>query len=173
MGVTRYRCIAADPPWMERGGGKIKRGADRHYALLKPAQIVTVMRETGQFTGDSPCHLWMWCTDNHLTHGLEVMRAVGFRYVRLLVWHKEGNIGLGQYLRGAHEVCLFGVRGRLPAESRAQPSAFAARRGRHSEKPARAYEIIEAVSPGPRLELFARAPRPGWSTQGLELQEGV
>src|SRR5215469_3891001 len=29
-----YRCAVIDPPWNETGGGRIKRGADRHYQLL-------------------------------------------------------------------------------------------------------------------------------------------
>ena len=31
----KYKTILADPPWYQRGGGKIKRGADRHYPILK------------------------------------------------------------------------------------------------------------------------------------------
>ena len=31
-----------DPPWLERGGGKIKRGADRHYPVLKVEDIAAV-----------------------------------------------------------------------------------------------------------------------------------
>jgi len=29
-----FRTIMMDPPWLERGGGQVKRGADRHYPLL-------------------------------------------------------------------------------------------------------------------------------------------
>ena len=35
----KYQCIYADPPWNEQGGGKIKRGADRHYPLMKTEDI--------------------------------------------------------------------------------------------------------------------------------------
>ena len=28
-----------DPPWYETGGGKIKRGADRHYDLVKTPDL--------------------------------------------------------------------------------------------------------------------------------------
>lgn len=31
----KYKTIYADPPWQESGGGKIKRGADKHYLLIK------------------------------------------------------------------------------------------------------------------------------------------
>ena len=35
----KYKTIYADPPWREQGGGKIKRGADRHYPLMKTKDI--------------------------------------------------------------------------------------------------------------------------------------
>lgn len=40
-------------------------------------------------------------------------------------------------------------------------------RGRHSEKPPAFLDIVEQVSPGPYVELFARAPRLGWDSWGL------
>lgn len=171
--VPPYRCIVADPPWLERGGGKCKRGADRHYPLMGVAEIVASIVRSPVWRPADDAHLWCWVTDNHLEDGLEVVSALGFRYVRTMAWYKAGAIGLGQYLRGAHELCLFAVRGRLPAMARDQPSAFLARRGAHSEKPSKAFEIIEAVSPGPRLELFARRPRPGWDVWGNDPALGL
>jgi N6-adenosine-specific RNA methylase IME4 len=101
------------------------------------------------------------------------MEYLGFRYVTNMAWGKVDNgriqMGLGQYLRGAHELCLFGVRGRLPAASRSIPSLVLAPRGQHSQKPQEAYDAIEQVTPGPRLEMFARAPRPGWDVWGSEV----
>jgi N6-adenosine-specific RNA methylase IME4 len=46
---------------------------------------------------------------------------------------------------------------------------IAERKREHSRKPERLYDVIEQCSPGPRLELFARAERPGWSQWGNEL----
>jgi N6-adenosine-specific RNA methylase IME4 len=40
-------------------------------------------------------------------------------------------------------------------------------RGRHSEKPPAFLDLVEQVSPGPYVELFARAPRLGWDHWGL------
>lgn len=177
--MTRYACIAADPPWNEQGGGKSKRGADRHYPLMKARDIAAL--PVGPMAADN-AHLWLWVTNNYLPDGLAVMAAWGFRYVTNLAWHKmrsgKTQIGLGQYLRGSHELCLFGVRGRLPYAVRpdgkrvACPSVVIAERGRHSAKPVEAYEVIEQVSPGPRLELFARQPRAGWHCRGNEI-DGV
>ena len=177
--ASGYRCIAADPPWPERGGGKSKRGADRHYPLLSTEDIPRVMMQSQIWLPADDAHLWLWVTDNYLTQGLALVTALGFRYVRTAVWVKP-TIGLGQYLRGQHELCLFAVRGRLPACSKAVPSVFGGgplphpcypntRRRMHSAKPPEAYGAIERVSPGPRLEMFARRPRPGWDVWGNEV----
>ena len=172
--MTTYRCISADPPWMERGGGKCKRGADNHYDLLHWPDIVRVMVSSPSWRPDPEgCHLWLWATNNYLEDALRVMHALGFRYVTNAVWLKVTQMGLprmglGQYLRGQHEPLLFGVKGRLAAQVRNQGTAIVAPRTQHSSKPAAAYERMEAISPGPRLEMFARSPREGWDTWGNE-----
>jgi N6-adenosine-specific RNA methylase IME4 len=168
--VTEYRCILADPPWLERGGGKIKRGADRHYPLMHTPEIAKMMFRSGVWAPAADCHLWLWVTNNFLRHGLGLMETLGFRYVTNAVWVKD-CMGLGQYLRGQHELLLFGVRGRLPSQSRSQSTLIRAPRREHSRKPDEAYEVIEAVSPGPRLEMFARTKRPGWDAWGMETEK--
>lgn len=117
---------------------------------------------------DENAHLYLWVTNNFLKDGLWVMEQLGFRYVTMLTWAKD-RIGLGQYFRGQTEQLLFGVRGRLPAQVRTQTTLITAPRRKHSEKPDRAFEVIEAVSPGPRLEMFARTQRPGWDAWGNEV----
>lgn len=50
----KYHTIYADPPWMERGGGKIKRGADRHYPLMSTKDIMAL--DVPSIAADD-CHL--------------------------------------------------------------------------------------------------------------------
>lgn len=45
-------------------------------------------------------------------------------------------------------------------------------RGPHSQKPSAFLDEVERVSPGPRVELFARAPRLGWDSWGLGYESG-
>jgi N6-adenosine-specific RNA methylase IME4 len=84
--------------------------------------------------------------------------------------------GLGQYFRGITEHCLFGVRGRVPYRLSADggrlqgmTGVFDAPRGEHSAKPETMRRMIERVSPGPYLEMFARRPAVGWDAWGNEV----
>lgn len=176
----RFNTVLADPPWMERGGGQVKRGADRHYPLMSTRDICGL--PVSEFAYDD-AHLYLWVTNNFLMDGLEVMSAWGFRYVTNLCWGKvrDGRVqqGLGQYFRGAHELLLFGVRGSVPYRTtadgkRAQhPTLVLEPRGEHSAKPDVFHRIIEKVSPGPYLELFARREVTGWARWGNEVQSSV
>jgi N6-adenosine-specific RNA methylase IME4 len=182
-----YRCILADPPWPESGGGRIKRGADRHYALLSPPKILETMLAAPVWKPHSDgCHLWLYSTNNYLPKALWLMEQLGFRYISNVAWAKmttailfSGELsgpptfqpqkpGLGQYLRGQHELLLFGVMGKLPAVAKGSTLILAPRR-KHSQKPEEAYTLIERVSPGPRLEMFARERREGWDSWGNEV----
>jgi N6-adenosine-specific RNA methylase IME4 len=116
-------------------------------------------------------------TNNFLPDGLAVMRAWDFRYVTVITWAKD-KIGLGQYFRGQTEQCLFGVRGnpgyRLVNGGRCQGTTLiTAPRGQHSAKPAELRHMIERVSPGPYLELFAREQAAGWDCWGNEVVSAV
>lgn len=171
--------MLADPPWPERGGGKIKRGADRHYGLMSVGDIVRLPVAT---ICAPNAHCWIWVTNNYLPAGLRAMEAWGFRYVTNVAWGKvkrktgKVQIGIGQYLRGSHELLLFGVRGKLPPQHRGTDipaSVFCSlqlhERTKHSRKPPAIYDTIEAVSgAGPRVELFARDVHPGWHAIGRE-----
>lgn len=164
-----FRCIVADPPWREAGGGRIKRGADKHYALMKTSQIIKTISSCPLYQPAENAHLYLWITNNFLRDGLAVLDALGWRYVTMITWAKQGRIGLGQYYRGMTEHVLFAVRGVQPALVRTESTLLLAPRGAHSVKPQAFYDRIERVSPGPRLELFARTLRPGWTTWGNEL----
>lgn len=172
----RYKTLYLDPPWEERGGGKIKRGADRHYPLMRLEDIQALpIRELSHPDG---CHLYLWVTNNFLRKGLGLLDAWGFEYVTTITWLKDRQ-GLGQYFRGLTEHCIFAVtKKRLPykydlqidgSTKRAQGvTGFYAPKSVHSRKPVQMREMIERVSYGPRLELFARECFPGWDCWGNE-----
>tara|TARA_E500000305_G_C3911388_1_gene183572 strand:- start:166 stop:681 length:516 start_codon:yes stop_codon:yes gene_type:complete len=162
----KYRTIYADPPWNEVGGGKIKRGADRHYSLMKTADIKAL---PVQDIADDECWLYMWVTNNYLKDGLDIMEHWGFRYVTNIVWAKT-SFGLGYYFRGQHEICLFGVKGKLKPQVRNESTLILKPKDKHSKKPEEFYEKIENVSHAPYIELFARNIRDGWDSWGNEVE---
>ena len=158
------RLILADPPWLERGGGKIVRGAQRHYDLL-PTKAICALPVADLAATDSV--LLLWVTSNFLPDGLDVCRAWGFRYVTDFAWVKD-RIGLGQWRRSRHEHLLLCVRGHptLPGKAWGD-SVIEAPRTAHSAKPSAQYDLARHLChDGPWLELFSRTPQPGWSSFG-------
>ncbi len=169
----KYQIIYADPPWLERGGGKIKRGADRHYNLMKDKDIINL--PVSQICADN-AHLYLWVTNNKLIVGLEVMKSWGFSYKTIITWNKD-RFGLGQYFRGITEHCLFGVRGNLPykiVDGKRQQglTGFYAKRTKHSKKPEEMRRMIEKVSYQDgfnMIDLFARQKTEGWDVWGDQI----
>lgn len=173
--MKRYEIIYADPPWQESGGGKIKRGANRHYPLMKTKDI-----ERLQIPSAQNAHLYLWVTNSFLQDGLNVMKAWGFKYKTMITWKKD-RFGLGQYFRGQTEHCLFGVKGmiaykRIQGRRQQGTTIIEAPRRKHSQKPDEMYELIEKVSDRPgfnKLELFARLKRQGWDSWGNEIESDI
>lgn len=174
--TTKYKTIYLDPPWPERGGGKIKRGADRHYKLMTVAEIEAL--PIPDLADQNGCHLYMWVTNKFLEKALAIIKKWGFEYVTIITWQKD-RFGLGQYYRGITEHCIFAAtKKRLPYKSingkRAQgATGFYEPKTIHSRKPAKMREMIERVSYGPRIELFAREQFPGWDCWGDEVMESI
>lgn len=171
----KYQIIYADPPWNESGGGKIKRGADRHYSLMKTKDICEL---PVQQIADDNCHLYLWVTNNHLQDGLDVIKDWGFDYKTAITWVKD-RIGLGQYFRGQTEHCLFAVKGMIPykiIDGKRQQAVtyFNAVRREHSQKPETMREFISKVSDRDgfhKIELFARETVQGWDAWGNEINK--
>ena len=168
--MNKFKTILADPPWKESGGGKIKRGADRHYQLMSTKDIMAL--NVASICEDN-CHLYLWTTNNFLPDALKVMEAWGFKYKTMITWVKDRQ-GLGQYYRGMTEHCLFGVKGNLPYkifnDKRQQGiTVITAPRTEHSKKPQEMIKMIEKVSYPPYVELFSREERKGWTSFGNEI----
>lgn len=167
---ARFRTILADPPWDVQQKGE--RGAEQHYPLMTLERIKAMPVE--QLAQDD-AHLWLWVTNATLRDGYDVAEAWGFTVRSPLTWIKF-RLGLGNYLRNATEHLLFATRGRAPVTFRSQPTWITAPVQDHSHKPEEQYALIERISPGPYLELFARR-RPSsaaaWSVWGNEIASDV
>jgi N6-adenosine-specific RNA methylase IME4 len=122
--------------------------------------------------------LFLWRVASMQQEALDVAKAWGFKPKTEIVWHKltrtgKTHFGMGHYTRASHETCLVCVRGRPKIKSRSVRSIFAAPVGRHSEKPSAFYSLVEELSEGPYVELFARRHRANWHCLGNELAENA
>jgi N6-adenosine-specific RNA methylase IME4 len=172
----KFKTIYADPPWQfENRTGKM---APEHRRLhrYRTMTIDDICALPVSEIADTPAHLYLWCPNALLAWGLRVVDAWGFTYKTNLVWYKvrkdggpDGR-GVGFYYRNVTELLLFGVRGHLRTfkPGRRMVNIVRTRKREHSRKPDEFYGIIERCSPKPRLELFARHPRPGWLQWGDE-----
>jgi hypothetical protein len=85
------------------------------------------------------------------------------------VWEQPMGLGLGGTFVPCVEPILFCRRGNLPAKRRMDRNWWGWPRGRHSQKPEAFQTMVESVSPGPYLEMFARRKREGWAAWGNEI----
>jgi N6-adenosine-specific RNA methylase IME4 len=176
----QFATILADPPWrFQNRTGKI---APEHHRLSRYGTMTLedIAKIPVEAASAETAHLYLWVPNALLPEGLHVMRSWGFAYKSNLVWHKvrkdggpDGR-GVGFYFRNTTELVLFGVRGKnartLPP-GRSQVNFVKTQKREHSRKPDEMYEIIEACSPGPYLEMFARGSRKGWSTWGNQADD--
>lgn len=169
------RVLCADPPWQPRDKlpGR-SRGAGRNYQTMTVEEICK-----HRLPPLAPnAYLFLWRLSSMQEEALQVVRAWGFVPVSEVVWEKvtrHGNpwFGMGRHVRAAHETAIVAVRGRAKPWHRNVRSRFAASVGEHSEKPEYFYRmVVERLSRGPYVEIFARRRRPGWRVRG-DIVRGV
>lgn len=174
----KFQTILADPPW--QFANRTGKMAPEHKRLnrYQTLSLQEICEIPVHLAADQPAHLYLWVPNALLPDGLEVMRAWGFTYKTNIVWHKvrkdgepDGR-GVGFYFRNTTEMVLFGIRGsmRTLQPGRRQVNIIKSQKQEHSRKPDELYELIEACSPGPYLELFARGTRPGWQAWGNQAE---
>jgi N6-adenosine-specific RNA methylase IME4 len=163
----KYPVLLVDPAWQfDFGDGD--RAIENHYPTM-PFEDICALPVADLVTPDAILFLWVPAT--LLLKGLRVLEAWGFTYAGHFVWVKD-KWSTGQRIRYQHELLLIATRGNMPCPPPAQrpSSVIHAPRREHSRKPDEAYELIERMYPNlPRIELFARARRPGWDAWGIEL----
>lgn len=163
----RYPIIYADPPWRYENPpiGASNRSIENHYPTMTLEEICAL--PVSDLATDDAL-LYLWATAPKLAECMKVIEAWGFVYRTNLVWDKE-IIGMGYHARNQHEILLVAKRGEIPPpQAGKQPSSVhRERRGDHSAKPEFYYDMIEAAYPQlPKIELFCRSPRSGWSVWG-------
>lgn len=170
----KFRTILADPPWQFANRTGKMAPEHRRLSRYQTLSLSAICGIPVRVAVDHPAHLYLWVPNALLNEGLEVMKAWGFTYKTNIIWHKirkdggpDGR-GVGFYFRNTTEIVLFGIRGsiRTLKPGRTQVNIIRSQKQEHSRKPEELYKIIEACSPGPYLELFARGKRNGWDAWG-------
>jgi N6-adenosine-specific RNA methylase IME4 len=179
----KYRTIVADPPWEVRTGrllGATRGWKMRESVASQPVSYPTMsLDEIAELPvadlADPNAHLYLWTINRYVENAYDIARAWGFRPSTLITWTKTPmGSGLGGCWGITTEHVLFCRRGKLRAIGRSNSTWFATKRQyengapAHSKKPDAFLDLVEQVSPGPYLELFARRQRLGWDTWGDE-----
>jgi N6-adenosine-specific RNA methylase IME4 len=176
-----FPLIYADPPWKfeiysEKGA---ERTADQHYPTLDDDELAAfeVQGQLVREIAHDDAALFLWCTSSNLERALKLMERWGFEFKSSAVWVKtkeDGTpwSGLGLVFRNAHELLLYGTRGKMPGPQYQPCSVFMCQRGAHSAKPPEIRAAIEKMYPDfdrrTRLELFSRESNDGWTSYGYE-----
>ena len=160
-----HRVIVIDPPWQydSRAEDVSHRGRnpypDMDTAAICALPVASLAHED--------CILWLWTTNAFMRDAYQCLDAWGFTAKTILTWDKE-ILGLGDWLRNVTEHCILAVRGKPIVQLTNQTTLIREKRGKHSAKPAAFYTMVEALCPGSKLEMFARAERDGWTRWGAE-----
>lgn len=183
-----YSTIVADPPWKVTAGramgaytmvdGKqiwTKAETVKSRALAYPTMTVDEIKAL-QVPAADDAHLYLWTINRYVDEAFDIARSWGFKYSTLLTWAKNPKgAGLGGAYGISTEFCLFCRRGSLQEKQHIGTTWFNWKRPydergkpKHSAKPPEFIAMVEQVSPGPYLELFARENRPGWDAWGNE-----
>jgi N6-adenosine-specific RNA methylase IME4 len=169
-----YRTVVADPPWQPTLGAswdsrmRDKAGPQRFYDTLSTPNIIALRPRMA-----TQAHLYLWCLTAHVDWAYDVARAWECEPITLLTWKKPG-LGAGRFRCNTEHVLVarkgpragnpFGQGGRHAQATNG--TLFEWSRGRHSAKPKEFFDLVERLSPAPRLEMYARGPRQGWSVWG-------
>lgn len=122
------------------------------------------------------CELYLWVTQKYLPEAFGIISYWGFKYCQTIVWCKTPRgTGQGGVFCPTNEFLILARKGKMPKVERINSTWFHTKRphNSHSTKPEIFQDIIEKVSEGPRLEMFARRIRIGWDVFGNEVENSI
>jgi N6-adenosine-specific RNA methylase IME4 len=88
-----FSTILIDTPWrFDNRTGKMapEHKRLRRYRTMSMDQIAAL--PVGRYAR-TPSHLYLWCPNALLPHGLQIMEAFGFTYKTNIVWYKVRKDG--------------------------------------------------------------------------------
>ncbi len=160
-----FRVLVVDPPWKYDG-----RPDDPTHRAANPypsMEVDEIMAMNVNMMACDDSILWLWTTNAFMVQAHNVAAAWGFKVKTILTWAKD-RMGTGDLLRGQTEHCLICIRGKPTITLTNQTTLLNAPLRAHSQKPEEFFELVEALCPGSKCELFAREPREGYAQHGNE-----
>lgn len=192
--AKKYNVIYADPAWKQKAGRPLSGG-------YKKENGVQVFNPLSDKSADLPydtmtldeikalpvkdivakdAHLYIWVTNKYLMDVGEVIKSWGFKYSTTLVWCKKPiGSGMGGTYKVSTEFLIFATRGKLATKKGVNGTWFDVKRKYvngypcHSKKPDFFREMIDSVSTGNKIELFAREKHGDWDVWGNEVESSI
>jgi N6-adenosine-specific RNA methylase IME4 len=165
VSAMRYCTIVADPPWHYPHGHPAREHKQHPYSTMTLGELCSLPVSDW---ADQSAHLYLWTTNEHLRYAFSVLGAWGFTFKNVITWCKPG-LGMGGTFRNSSELVLLGERGKHELKRRDVGTWHVWPKSQeNSKKPDAFLDLVESVSHGPYLEMFARRNRLGWDTWGNE-----
>ena len=173
---TEFKTVVVDPPWtptLNSGfkNAKSKAYPTKFYPTLGLDEICYMKPPLA-----TQAHLYIWCIAQHVDWGYKVAKTWGAQPIILWTWKKPG-LGVGRFRCNTEYILVarvgsrhgnpFGQGGRYAQAT--EGTCFEWPRGKHSEKPDEFYQLVEKLSPAPRLDMYARVCRENWTSWGNEI----
>jgi site-specific DNA-methyltransferase (adenine-specific) len=176
----KYKIIYADPAWKyndKRTSITSDRPSRYGGITYDVMDIDELCKLPVKDIADENCILFIWVTMPLLQDCFKVIEAWHFEYRTCgFVWVKttsddEFRSGLGNYTNANAELCLIAVKGNvLERQNKDVKQIIYAPITAHSSKPHEVYARIERLyGDVPRIELFSRHKREGWTAWGNQV----
>jgi N6-adenosine-specific RNA methylase IME4 len=173
--MKKYNIIYVDPPWIMK---EPHEAYGTPYNSMSDIDIINLPIST---VADKNSVLFLWTISSKLPVAVEAIKVWGFEYKTIaFTWIKTSqktgmpNCRLSSYTLSATEICLLGMKGRLPKQSYKVRQVIMSPRERHSKKPDEVRtRIVQLCGDLPRIELFARQKTEGWDVWGNEVENSI
>ena len=176
--MKKYQIIYVDPPWRYKNTSppclpKKKPDTCKIEYYYKTMELQDIKNLKLSNITDKNCILFLWATTPAIQEAFEVMKAWGFKYKTMVTWEKTNRDCMGYWFRVCTEHLLVGVTGKVKAFRCMERTLHSEPRLRHSQKPLFFRNLIEDITVGNRIELFAREKTPGWDVWGNEVESDI
>ena len=124
---------------------------------------------------DDAALCFLWTTNRFLRDAFDVLESWGFKNLPLtMVWDKGKGPQFPLSPAYSAEFCVVGRKGNFDGniwvDTKNFATVFHSPPGKHSEKPACFYRLLNRVTRGPRIDIFARRRHDGWDAWGNQVE---